>query len=396
MSTADLTIRLERFVQLRELNKLCSRIRQRQITLWVPKSQQQDTPFLDASVAHFFASIGRWGSDNIRVKLYFDAGPDLEAFCRTLPGMTLAMSTVPVRFANNANARPALDEKGREILAQYQQLGFDSFPEQFQRFDTAFFLSCETERFGRPGFFDLSDGSEAISRGVFLAGQENLIEYLTGKFKGRSKNAHYHADVLQKVGVVFHELLTNASKFAKSEIDGRPIDHVFRSLSYRFFSPAMNRSIAEDPAIGAYLAQFRSEFTTYLELCFWDSGPGLARHFLRHSRQDVNDDLAPEKIAPSKELEGTTTCFNKLKSAEAELGQGFGLNDVMREMSQVKGFIRIRTGRLDLFRDLSVEPYGRSHSGQSVTFRHLITGTKEPHFTGWAWGTLYSVVIPWK
>jgi hypothetical protein len=105
--------------------------------------------------------------------------------------------------------------------------------------------------------------------------------------------------------------------------------------------------------LGNYLRRLVSKqelsATHLLEISVFDSGIGLAQQNLRH----VVDDA----ISVEKEYASVLECLRKRGTSSTTPLRGLGLYRVMHLLTRLKGFLRLRTSRLGLFRDFLDDPY---------------------------------------
>lgn len=89
-----------------------------------------------------------------------------------------------------------------------------------------------------------------------------------------------------------------------------------------------------------------------LEISIFDSGPGLVKRFLNEkwsSEQLIQEDVDTIRKCLIKGQSSVTNNETKNK--------GFGLDEVLKLLDQKKGFLKIRTGRVSVYRDLIISPY---------------------------------------
>lgn len=98
-----------------------------------------------------------------------------------------------------------------------------------------------------------------------------------------------------------------------------------------------------------------------LEISVFDSGPGLVRRFL--GRKWSADLPIKEEINIIKKclIKGQTSVV----SVQGK-NKGFGLDDVLCLLNDKKGFLKIRSGRASVYRDLIESPYLKAHDINDV------------------------------
>ena len=84
-------------------------------------------------------------------------------------------------------------------------------------------------------------------------------------------------------------------------------------------------------------------------MSLFDSGPGLAQRWLGKS-------IRPHDSIDN-EYDAVISCLNLHGTTSSDTDRGLGLDVVMDTLSLVRGFLRIRTGRLSLYRDFVEHPF---------------------------------------
>lgn len=144
-------------------------------------------------------------------------------------------------------------------------------------------------------------------------------------------------------------------------------------------------SLRKDPdAIGIY------------EITFFDSGEGLAYWMTDPSDKSV------WQIPFQAELEATAMSLVKSQGARSErfFRSGEGIYSAMDALSRLGGFVRVRTGRLSLYRDFAREPLGEDEGGPlfddvaRISFFRDWTHGREISEASPVRGTAYSIFIP--
>lgn len=125
-----------------------------------------------------------------------------------------------------------------------------------------------------------------------------------------------------------------------------------------------------------------------LEISVLDSGPGLVKRFEGISNLDM---------PITSEVESIKKCLYKEFSSTKNIGKtvkGLGLDRVLRTIDK-KGFVRIKTGRADVFRDMKKFNY-KEHSNPSEIALYDWKTNESKSFTKniEAAGTLISIIYP--
>lgn len=158
-------------------------------------------------------------------------------------------------------------------------------------------------------------------------------------------------------GAILHELFKNTEDWATSDEQDRPWRRSVRGLAVeRFvFTPEKRSSLfAREPALARFVdaaaRHSRDERSRFFEFSVFDSGIGLAKQWLR--RRAVEPTLSLEE-----EFAACTECLKKHATSSSYPGKGLGLAEVMATLGKLGAFLRIRSGRLSLYRDFLTEPH---------------------------------------
>ena len=146
----------------------------------------------------------------------------------------------------------------------------------------------------------------------------------------------------------------------------------------------LNRDIAKLERLPhGQIAISEKSLLTILEISITDSGSGLAQHYL-------HTDLISSSVTPKQEHDAVVECFNKHATSTHNPARGLGLHRVLTCLTGLGGFVRIRTGRLNLYRDLNLRPYEKSQ----IFLDWDTTGPATFNVHPMATGTAISVLIP--
>ncbi len=213
---------------------------------------------------------------------------------------------------------------------------------------------------------------EVRHRDDFVALAESMAKKATS---GRG-GSPITADVRGPLGAILHELFKNTHEWARTDEHGVPLLRSVRGLLAQGHSWAEQEALEVadgSPALAAYLsapgvrtAEGRWRF---LELSVFDSGPGLARRWLSGHPEGAADPINP---TPEEEYRACVECFVRWNSSTRAGHKGLGLHEVMRTLSRLGAFFRVRTGRLSLYRDFVARPYAGS-SGEDCSLTDWTT-----------------------
>jgi hypothetical protein len=149
-----------------------------------------------------------------------------------------------------------------------------------------------------------------------------------------------------ELGKILYELFNNTERWATEDERGVQIRRSVRGV----YAAVQNwESSIQDEPIREYSRDAAQGTSSALELSIFDSGPGLAQRFL--GRRILESEELPS------ELRAVMACLTKHRTSSGESHRGLGLHRVMQVLDSCQGFLRIRTGRLCLYRDFISRRY---------------------------------------
>jgi len=199
--------------------------------------------------------------------------------------------------------------------------------------------------------------------------------------------------VATQLGIILRELFENTHFWARTECDGKRIKRSLRGLRFELHSGSIKDllpHVEDSQVLAEYLVHRdfirEDERLRIVEVSIFDSGPGLAQRILQRS-------INPAEALES-EYEAVMRCLRLRSTSSLDAHRGIGLHTVLTMLSRVKGFLRLRTGRLSLYRDFVKEPYNASESRQEPFLTDWVTNksviTERPRVEG----TLLTMLIP--
>lgn len=221
----------------------------------------------------------------------------------------------------------------------------------------------------------------------------DLKQLFTSRLKlAESNNARRAGieEVATRLGTILFETFRNTHQWARTTVDGVPIRKAVRGLlirRYRQHAGQLGSDLTDrhqqDAPLAGFLASHldRTESGGVLELSVFDGGPGLVR------RSKGITDLASLPLAA--ERDACLACFDKHKTSSGMLHRGMGLYASMRELSQLGGFLRLRTGRMSLYRNFHEKPFQK---GEPTSFADWPIQDGQPNAA--VAGTVLTFILP--
>lgn len=184
----------------------------------------------------------------------------------------------------------------------------------------------------------------------FSALAENLL--MLG-IDTKQKAKHFSSDDFSDVGGLLRELILNTHDHATSDLN-----NVLYSKSVRgSFTAKHQIKRSEIPELSnglrsletylekRYAPQSGGKMLEAIEISVFDSGPGLAARYLGSPMDN--------SISLEQEYDIVRECFLKHRSSKTYSEAGVGLHRTISMLKRRGGFLRIRTGRLSLYRAFS-------------------------------------------
>jgi hypothetical protein len=224
---------------------------------------------------------------------------------------------------------------------------------------------------------------------------KDLIAFSTLARELLDKTQHAHRgsippQSIRGIGAILHELFENTDKFAKTDDKNVPWRRSVRGISierHSWSEAELAKVGSDNAALQCYFNGFKrinaDDQQRFLELTVFDSGIGLARRWLK------------EKWSPQVQLDeeygACLACLTKNFSSSPSRGKGLGLAKVMSTLDDLKGFFKIRTGRLSVYRDFATAPL---QSPSDVELRDFASCSTTLTELAAVFGTHYQILIP--
>ncbi|MEZ0542201.1 hypothetical protein [Fibrella arboris] len=194
---------------------------------------------------------------------------------------------------------------------------------------------------------------------------------------------------------IIHELFGNTNEHAKTNELGYNLYPNIRAIQLKFHQKSITKFIEQFHDFAGLVQYFKSDFSVneqgnlyLIEISILDSGPGLIKRYTNRSDYNLNI---------NQEVEIIKEClYRHNTSAEGLRGEikGIGLDRVLQTLDG-KGFIRIKTGRTDLFRDMKTNRYYHHSNASDIQLNDWQTNSTT-NFTKYSpvEGTLLSIFYP--
>lgn len=319
----------------------------------------------EASTAQWLATWTRGLGGKVQIASSMNEAPidQLKRISDTLPGVLVGMLD-----------EQALDGITRSALARFKDAFFKhqrSWPDLSLR-DRAALLCLDNvpEAVGLPPqLYPPPQGTRVASRDEFVHLVDQLIKAVTAEANIRgaiTKNR-------ERLTTILHELFKNTHDHARTTVDKQPLRLSIRGPYARFYpadqlgytAPPIQKDEHGDEILpnlnqaerfASYFIRPRTannkrpitapdrQFLGLLELSVFDTGPGFAATYMKEAFLGSS---------AKEQFEAVLGCFATGKSATGDESRGYGLWKVLRDLRALKGFIRVRTNRVHVYRDFA-------------------------------------------
>lgn len=178
---------------------------------------------------------------------------------------------------------------------------------------------------------------------------------------------------------IFYELLRNTHEWARTDaLDSVTLSPNGRGAFLKQHSATVGGLCKSANGHQGLIEFFnRGDVTSdtlrhYVELTVYDSGPGYARRYA--GRADIEDETV------DWEVDTIRKCLTKGHTSSTGIAKetkSLGLDRVLRLLDEAGGFLRIRTGRASVYRDLAIDPYRPSAEFNEVVLRDWVSSRKD-------------------
>ena len=194
---------------------------------------------------------------------------------------------------------------------------------------------------------------------------------------------------------IIHELFTNTHEHAKTNELGYNLYPNIRALQLKFHKKPIDKFKEQFQGYAGLVQYFNSAFKLneqnelyIFEISILDSGPGFVKRYKK---------VSDYKLNIGDEVEIIRQClYRHNTSTEGFRGEvkGVGLDRVLQTLDG-KGFVRIKTGRADVFRDMKNNRYCHHDNASQIQLNDFQNNSTND-FTVFpaAEGTLLSIFYP--
>ncbi|MFA6922588.1 MAG: hypothetical protein WC216_12160, partial [Gallionella sp.] len=316
----------------------------------------RNVPMLESAIIQWISTLWRSAhSDAFEIGQVGEDTQQLKHLAASAPGAVLAL--FPAGKIKGVNRRSAAAFK-KQFFEQQKR-----WPDLAVSHSALLLCLDSYENGGLPHqlYSDLSTGNVTDWDGFRL--------FVDKLIKSVVEESNVRGEILNRadsISTILFELFKNTHDHARLNIDGSVINDSLRGIYSHFYSlkdisdhlNKTNASPENADALNNYLrfmlkpmnekrhgAATKRDLSGFLELSVFDTGPGMAAKWL--GCEITNCDA-------KEQYDAIINCLSKGNSSSETRGRGFGLWRVLRELIQVKGFIRIRTNKVHVFRQFAI------------------------------------------
>jgi hypothetical protein len=187
--------------------------------------------------------------------------------------------------------------------------------------------------------------------------------------------------IISHISEILRELFTNTHRHARTDIHGSPLDKNFRgiifntaSLDGKRFDEILRSDGRDSSLFSIDWRPSENKLFKAIDITVVDSGPGYARRWTKIDKNELTIDMEKNAIVD---------CFKKYCSTDTTDSSGSGLSNVLADLRRLRGWFRLRTGRI-----LVTKSFYNQKGGETIEYKD----TRE--MDTFMEGVLFNVVIP--
>ena len=191
-------------------------------------------------------------------------------------------------------------------------------------------------------------------------GFNNLTEPIINLFKLNNTDKLFIKAFKESLNGILFELFENTHKWARTSYTGKSLNPSVRGIYAEHYKLSYNdiKDYTSSAGLQKYFQEINLrtakeyQYISFTEISIFDSGSGLAQ---RYSNSEVLN--IPLEI----EYKHLKDCLMKHNTSHKEIGvaqgRGIGLYRIMELLDKRSGFLRIRSGRMNVFRNFLNQPF---------------------------------------
>lgn len=273
------------------------------------------------------------------------------------PIIALVWNDVTIEDLKQNNLRPYLRRFQNDYILKMRRIeamkkGEKMLLASFDHFDNATGLLpyFETSK----DFIGKEDDLKYSLRKPFM---ESILKYTKSYFQNSLDKVYDDF-----IGIIY-ELIKNTQEWGKEDVFNIPITPNIRGLFVKFYKRGRKKLIEEYTDESAIVDFFSNETTIksnkydevyFMEISVFDGGSGFVKKFINDT-DEILDDVSIIKKCLIKNQTSSVGIFKREK--------GKGLDRILQILDSGNGFLRIKTDKYCLYRNLVKEPYKDVENG---------------------------------
>lgn len=265
--------------------------------------------------------------------------------------------------------RPLVNSTARDIVERQGKTKFGQ-----QRGGLCWFALVDhsTKGFDRNFYLHSHDRKPAV-RGLlqFRSVISAMVDKSTNTMGGAQPLSDEESDYL---GRAFYELFLNTHEHGSRGIEKetwlKPGMRVIYTNGVNLIASSVDARAAASGAMSSYFSaidELPSERRRFIEISVVDSGLGYEGRW-RADQPQIESEASLSSL--DSEYDIFKKCFTFRQTSSGKSSKGHGLPVVMERLTKLKAFMRVRSGRLSLFRDFVNNPF---KSGDLCEFVDWVT-----------------------
>lgn len=175
------------------------------------------------------------------------------------------------------------------------------------------------------------------------------------------------SEIFNDISAIIYELMLNTHEWARTDEKYKELNPSVRGVYLKFHKASINTYISKTKnnlPLNSFFKEPRFSVnergeTFLMEISVFDSGPGFVKRYTSKSGEDLSIDDQVDVVKKCLTRHST--------SANGERGvlKGAGLDRILSILDK-KGFLKIRTGKCSLYRDMY-----KNHYKESATYKEI-------------------------
>lgn len=275
-----------------------------------------------------------------------------------------------------------------------ERTSFLKINENWKKGSNSFISSVQHSANPYPSAFYFSNGILKSKKEIIELSKNILVDISKSYSHSNSITVLEHYKKL--IGEIIFELIENTHYWSQTDINNKTFTTGFRGLlssSHQGNKETLLSNCKDDKPMFDYISNLitnNESNNVIVEISVFDSGSGLASKW---SKKEVKDFDSKEDI-----YDCIIDCLIKNNTSDktSSYERGFGLHNMMSLLGDRKGYLKLRSNGLKLFRDFYKNPFNgyieNSRENYKLDDWHSIQKKTIPTYK--TEGTMFSIFLP--